>query len=278
VSELKEIERAAHRLERAMDEAYSRYLGVDEEQRIEGVAAALRNTLESVPENARPFLLEMLAERYEPDAPRADDRAAAEIAALKMENEQLRREVEAAQRRRMSSPGVAEALLGAAARGGGGLDEERVAAAVRAVREFIQTLAENLLQPPGKRVAKQQVGERVQQALTAQLSGGDDAAWGALLDDLKKAIAAHLGAVRPACREGGLFLLQQLDPAVLEAEEGVAQANWLGGVLGSRERELFRAFERRYARLVRDEELYETYFAPYYGKWLHDILRSKPPK
>jgi len=277
MSELKEIERAAHRLERAMDEAYSRYLGVDEEQRIEGVAAALRSTLESVPENARPFLLEMLAERYEPDTPRVDDRAAAEVAALKIENERLRRELDAAERRRASSPGVAAALLGEAARSAGALDEERVAAVVRALREFTQTLAENLLAPPGKRAAKQQAGERVQQALSAQL-GGDEGAWNALLEDLKKAIAAHLRAVQPACLEGGRFLLQQLDPAVLEGEEGVAQNKWLGGVLGMRERELFRAFERRYAKLVRDEDLYETYFAPYYNKWLHDILRSKPTK
>lgn len=275
MSDLKEIERAAARLERAMDEAYSRYLGADEAARTAGVADALRHALDDVPESLRRFLLEMLAERYEPDAPRTDERAAIEIASLRSENQRLEAEVLTLERAQQASAGLVAALLGEAATvEWPEVDAHRAHALIAATQAFVQTLAESLLVAPGRRGAKPAVTERVQGALTAQLSGEQPDAWDALLAELKSAIAAHLGAVRPACREGGAFLLQQLDPMVLEADESIGQAQGLGALFANKERELWRVFERRHARLVKDEELYETYFSPYYNKWLHELLRK----
>jgi len=42
MNEVREIERAAARLQRSMDEAYSRHLESNDEQRVEGIASALR--------------------------------------------------------------------------------------------------------------------------------------------------------------------------------------------------------------------------------------------
>ena len=264
MSAVREIERILARTERAMDEAYSRFARADESQRVDGVASALQRAIESVPADLQPVILELLGDRYEASGPRTDDTAlAAELALLRAETERLRAERQATQGRQRPDAMVLQALLGADgmdAPGNGSADAEQVSAAVRELVVFSLDLARGFLGSVETANGASENAERWRRGLQAQLRGEPGEPLAALLEETKMSIVALLQGIPSACRDGAKQLLKELDPLLLEYQARDSGKQILGFQL-SHFRDLWQAFQRRYAELFGDDDLYEAYFA-----------------
>lgn len=269
-----QIKSACARLERAADEAYSRYGGASETQRIDGIAAALEESLAREPEALRSVLLDTLAERFAaaplPQRPAdgTDDASAAELAALRLEVERLRQGAQAPPGGEGGStppPGILEALLGrdtARASEEAPLDVTNVAAVVEQLITFVMDLGRAFLSmgAGSKEGATVRQLDRLRQAVRGEVLGSaPSGSLATVLEELKHRVGAQLQALPMACNDGAQQLLRELDPLMLE-DQAQEQAVKLGGLRPFRHREAWEAFRKRHAELVSSEDLYRTYF------------------
>lgn len=289
MSEAGQIKSACARLERAADEAYSRYGGVPEAQRIDGIAAALEESLAGEPEARRAALLEMLAERFAacplPQLPRAetDDASAAELAALRLEVERLHAVQDRAggEAVRTPPPEIVEVLLGReAARLAeeGPLAVANVAGVVQQLVTFVMDLGRAFL---GMGAGSHDGGtvrqlDRLRQAVRGEVLGsGQAGSLATVLEELKLQVGVQLQALPVACNDGAQQLLKELDPLMLE-DQAQEQALKLGGLRPFRHREAWEAFRKRHAELVSSEDLYRTYFDGPLRRALRRLQEAKP--
>jgi hypothetical protein len=263
VTDIKELERTVARLERTMDDAYSRYAPTAEEDRTAGVAAALRTALLSAPESLRAISLELLADRYEPGSTAPEDpTAAAEIVVLRAEVERLQSE-QAAREERADDDLVA-ALVGpdgARALGDDGPDMRRLANAVRLLTNFSVDLAKAFLAAADQKGAAEQAVARLRDSLRAELQGEPGGRLAAILDEIRRNVGVELQAFRDACQNGAQELLRQFDPLLFDLQTNKRKGGVrIFGFRPFRFRELWQALQLRRTELVNDEDLYQTFF------------------
>lgn len=255
------------RVERALDEAYSRYAGLDEESRVEGLAEALQQALASEPEATHADLLDHLARRHTLPPASSSNPPSQAMATNAAELEDLRREIERLRQAQsavvVAEPaaldrGVLEVLLGAdAQRLESSVDPARVAGVVKALTAFAVDLVKGFLSAPGRQGDSIVQLDRFRNAVRAELSaaspaGGTDA----LLEETKRRIGVQLEAFSVACSRGAKSLLDELGPEVLEDLCGD------GGFGPFKYRGMWETFVRRHRELADAEDLFETYFDP----------------
>jgi len=268
VSDEREVVQAAARLERAVEEAHSRYAGAPESERTAGIATALRQALAAEPESLHSAALEQMVEWYPLIPVRTDDPAlAAELAELRGEVARLRQQKSAEP---APAPAAApidrpllEALLGRGAEKEPTPAAERVVGSVRALASLASDLARAFLAVTAKAGETALHADRFRTALRAELAGAQPGALQALLDEIKLKVAGQLEAFPTACADGARQILKELDPLLMkdaaeEKKEGVRLPGGLGRVF--QHREWWEAFERRYAELVSSDDLYQAYF------------------
>jgi hypothetical protein len=260
-----DLNRTAVKLERAADEAHSRYAGSPESERIDGIVAALREALGGEPETAHSALLDRMAEWYPPVPPRIDDpAAAAELLALRAEVERLRQQPSIPPPRGdFDTASLLEALLGRDAERvtrEGGADADRITAIVQLLASFATDLAKGFLGAAGKAGETAIHLDRFKSTLRGELSGKSPAgSLKTLLDEIKLKVAAQLEAVPTACSDGARQILKELDPLVLQDQAGEKGVR-IAGLRPFQHRELWETFQRRHAELMSAEDLYQTYF------------------
>jgi hypothetical protein len=263
VTDVKELERTVARLERAMDDAYSRYAPTAEEERIAGITTALRTAVLSVPGPLRAISLELLADRCEPaSSARADPSASAELVLLRAEVEQLR--AQAVARDKRAGQAVLEALIGAdraIAFGDDEPDSARIGEAVRLLTNFALDLAKAFIAATDQKGGADQAVNRLREALRAEVRGEPGVRLATVLDEIRRNIGVELQAFRVACQDGVQEMLRQFDPLLLELQTSKRK----GGVriLGLRPfrfRELWEALQQRRTEMATDEDLYQTFF------------------
>lgn len=261
------------RLQRSLDEAYTRYAGEDEESRVEGLVEALGRALALEPEEARAALLEELGAGYvappEAHAHVAHAAATSEIDALREEIERLRA-APPPPRAGATENAVVEALLG------GGLDPRevadptRVAGAVRALAIFAMDLIKGFLSTsdPGSSLVQL---DRFRAALRGELQGASPAGTtAALLEETKLAIGLQAQAFTIACVRGAKGMLSELDPVFLE------DLSAGGGFLGiGKHQKMWETFEKHHRELLSSDDLYDTYFDGAFRAALLDLRARK---
>jgi len=259
----RQLDRAVLRVERAVDEAYSRHAGALERDRIDGMSEVLRQALAAEPEALRPLVLERMFEHCQQSTLVTEDsKLAKEVVALRAEVERLRQARETPVAIPAASGAVLRALLGTAAgeiASRNAVDEDRVAALVQALASFAADLARAFLGTADKS-RELTPAEPLRETLDAELSGRRGAgSFAALLEQIKYKIGAQLEVFSRACEEGAQHILRELEPLVLEDQAREAEQS----VLGYRPfhyREAWQVFQRRYEELVSSSDLYETYF------------------
>ena len=258
---------AIARVERALDETYSRHAGLDEQARVDALAEALQQALASEPEAARVALLDQLERRNAPAPASSASEPSQSPAANAAELEELRREIERLRQAPSAaatapSTGADRAVLmallgGEAERLGSGVDAARVAGVVQALTAFARDLVKGFLSEPGKRgdsiVQLDRFHSAVRGELSGSLAGGSTSA---LLGEATRRVGVQLEAFSVACARGAKSLLDELGPELLEDQCGE------GGFGPFKYRGMWETFVRRQRELADASDLFETYFDP----------------
>jgi hypothetical protein len=269
VSEEREVVQAAARLERAVEEAHSRYAGASESERTAGIATALRQALAAEPEAVHSAALEQMVEWYPLIPVRTDDPAlAAELGELRAEVQRLRQERSATPAAAPAAPSsvdraLLEALLGRGAEKEATPPPERIVASVRALTALAADLARAFLAITAKAGETGLHADRFRTALRGELAGTQPAgSLQALLDEIKLKVAGQLEAFPTACADGARQILKELDPLLLkdQADEKKEGVRLPGGFRPFQHREWWETFEKRHAELTASDDLYQTYF------------------
>jgi hypothetical protein len=265
MSEAEAEREAIARIERALDEAYSRYAGLDEQARVDGLTEALHEALASEPGVTRIALLDQLDKRTAPVlTPVAEQPNQASPAQL-AEVQELRREIERLRQVQSeavpaASTGAERAVVMALAGGeverlGGSVDGARLAGVVQALAAFARDMVKGFLSEPGKRgdsiVQLDRFHSTVRGELAASLPAGSTAA---LLGETTQRVGIQLEAFSVACGRGARSLLDELGPELLEDLCGE------GGFGPFKYRSMWETFVRRHRELADAPDLFETYF------------------
>ena len=267
MSDSQDIQRAATRVERAIDEAHSRFAGAPEADRVQGMAAAVRHALASEAKDVQSEILSRLRELYPRLEPRAEDPATA------AELERLRGELESARRQPPQAPapapraaadaaGLVTALLGTEGGRGGDMaaDAERAVDVVRSLSAFALDLGRAFLGAAAKAGETMLHVDRFKAALRGELAGTQPAGTVAkLLDEVKLRVAGQIEAFPTACTDGARQMLKELDPLVIQ-DQAQGDAAKRGGFRLFQHRELWEAYQRRYDELMAAEDLFQTFF------------------
>jgi hypothetical protein len=285
MSSMDDVKRGVERLQRSIDEAYSRYAGAGEKERIDGIAMALQGALIDETAALQPALLDALAEAYEtpdpePAAPQIDAGRTAELAALRLEIDRLERQQHRPSAAAAStSPALAEVLLGRDAERNGDVqqpDEAIVASVVQALVGFAVDLGLGFLATGTKPGDTARHRDHIKSTIRGELLGSLPAGSLAdLLGHIKSNVGVQLQAFPKACADGARQMLKELDPLVLEdrASEGGALA--VGGFRPFRHREAWEMFCKKYQELASSEDLFRTYFDGPLQKHLFRLRESK---
>jgi hypothetical protein len=271
-----DTDRAIARLQRALDDAYSRYAGSGESERVDGMATALEEALANEAPPLHAELLERLAEEFAeialpcPVPPGVGDTGVrtttsagpdpallGELSALRLEVERLRGAARRAPEPVRHVPsGLPEALLGADAHGVDAvLDPGRALSLVAELASFCADVGRAFLQG-GTRGGGAQ-GDALAASLHGELAGTLPAgSVAARLGEIKQEVANQLEAVTMGCADGARQLLKELDPLVLE--DGAREQLPRLGMF--RDGELWKVYQRRHAELSNREDLYRAYF------------------
>ena len=268
MSEERDVVQAAARLERAAEEAHSRYAGASQSERAAGIATALREALAAEPEALQSPVLEQMVEWYPLIPVRTDDPAlAAELTELRAEVQRLRQQQSAAPAAPAPPSSIdrslLEALLGRGAEKEATPPPERVVASVRALAALAADLARAFLAITAKAGETALHADRFRTALRGELAGTQPAgSLQALLDEIKLKVAGQLEAFPTACADGARQILKELDPLLLKdaADESKQGVRLPGGFRPFQFREWWETFEKRHAELTASDDLYQTYF------------------
>ncbi len=264
LSAIREIETAAGRVERSIDEASSRLRSLPVDDQVEGLAEAIRRALDETPERLRSVVIEMLCEiRASPETTLEDRDLLAEIAALRA---QVKEGVAAAKPVKVpesANTGTAAALLGD--NPGAATSAENIATVAKLFRGFVEDLAAAFAAiDRDRRGSPDTAKDELHQAIRCELSG--DASLGAYLGGLKAQVGGLATKLPAICSDGSRALLEAIEPAVVEDE-----AQRSGGLsLGPfKYRDLWLAFERCYRELSHDQDVYERFFDGQVRRHLH---------
>lgn len=266
MSEADETDRALARLERAVDEAYSRYARAAEAERIDGMAAALREALSSEPATSHDTLLRLMADRYQSAPTRsATGGALDEIRHLRAELASLRQSAIAEPvRQPAADAALLRGLLGRDADrlpAGAPADAAQMVAVIEQLTKLALDLAKAFLTDGDKQ--HDDTGrhvDRFRTTLLGELSGTlPTGSFGALLDEIRRTVAAPLEAFPGACDAGARQILRELDPLVLD-DEATESGVRVMGYRPFRLREIWDKFQQRHQELSASEDLYGTYF------------------
>jgi hypothetical protein len=271
MSSAADLERAAARLERALDEAFSRYAGAGEDERVGGMAAALQAALAGEPGAMQAALLETLAARVAPsESPMpevvtsvtASPESTAELAVLRQRVQELEAQAATADAGGSGDTRILDALLGAEARTLAPEQRpapERLAAVVQLLTAFAVDLARAFLAAADRRGDTARQVDRFRAALRGELAGGGQGL-APLLDEIKHTLATQVEALPIACVKGAQQMLKELDPLVIEDQASESGGRQFGGLRPFKYRELWETFEKRHTELMSSEDLYRTYF------------------
>lgn len=271
---------AIARVERALDEAYSRYAGLDEQARVDGLAEALQQALAAEPEAARVALLDQLEKRTALAPASASSAPSQPPPANAAEMEELRREIERLRHAQAAavtaaSTGADRAVLmallgGEVDRLGSSVDAARVAGVVQALVAFARDMVKGFLSAPGKRgdsiVQLDRFHSAVRGELSGSLAGGSAAA---LLGETTQRVGIQFEAFSIACARGAKSLLDELGPELLEDLCGE------GGFGPFKYRGIWETFVRRHRELADAQDLFETYFDPALVNAMYQLAEKK---
>lgn len=271
---------AVQRAERALDEAYSRYAGLEESVRLAGLEEALEQALASEPAPLRLVLLDQLEERHALPAENARVEVlqppptnTAELNALRSEVERLRVALAAAA---TAAPADADRALLRALIGGEAdrltntVDAARAARVVQALATFARDMVKGFLSDPSKAGDSVVQLDRLRSSLGGELSGSlASGSVEALLNEVTRRVGVQLEAFSVACERGAKSLLNELGPQVIEDTSGDP------GIFGKSFKTLWEAFARRQRELVDTDDLFESYFDPALRNAIYQLREKK---
>jgi hypothetical protein len=254
------------RIQRTVDDAYSRYAGLEEQARVDGLTDALLQALGAEPAAMRAAALDFLERENAvaavgpSAAPPAPAVANAEVEELRRELERLRQAPATAATPSPGAPdgGVVDALLGAdAERFAGSVDPTRIAGVVQALAAFAVDMVKGFLSAPDRPGDSFVQLDRFRTAVRGELTGsGAAGSTRSLLAETTRRVGVQLEAFSVACERGAKSLLGEISPELLEDQRGE------GGFGPFKYRGMWETFARRHRELTDSGDLFENFFDP----------------
>jgi hypothetical protein len=271
------VEAQLIRVQRVLDEALDRFVGRDEAERVDGLAAALHAELVALPPSARdPLLAALAAAHPAPVAVAAPAADGGERRRLEQENARLREALAAAQARVPDAPTadptaaeVVKILVGPARRPGAARppgSEERALAVLRALVEFLASVARTYL-GVGLDADRTMAGH-FHAVVADEIEGKRPAGTvKKLLDQMRFQMGNQVLAFRGACDTGARELLRQLDPEAIAAEADTSRRFFAQG-------KYWEAFQARYQELQRADDLFQVYFEVAWKRITRELMNQ----